>query len=181
MSKIIKYEEVKTYIENSGYKLISNEYISAKSKLTIEDSKGYLYVISFDKIKQGRKPRFADNLNPYTIQNIRLWCRLNNKPFELVDCAYINNRTKLKWKKLNNECGEIFEMNWHNAYFGLGKRCRSNFNVNLSDSLFANCLKIALMWHPDKNGNLTLYNVICGSDKKVWWQCSYGHEWVARI
>ena len=40
---------------------------------------------------------------------------------------------------------------------------------------------IAEQWHPVKNGDLTPKNVLPYSNKKVWWVCSKGHEWEARI
>ena len=40
---------------------------------------------------------------------------------------------------------------------------------------------LASEWHPTKNGNLTPQDVLGGSNKKVWWQCSHGHEWKATI
>lgn len=52
----------------------------------------------------------------------------------------------------------------------------------------SNCLatlnpKLAAEWHPTKNGELTPYNVIPGSCKKVWWKCPKGHdhEWQAAV
>jgi len=38
---------------------------------------------------------------------------------------------------------------------------------------------LAKQWHPTKNGDLTPYDVTCGSGKNVWWQCSKNpkHEW----
>ncbi|MGA2915293.1 MAG: zinc-ribbon domain-containing protein [Sedimentisphaerales bacterium] len=36
-------------------------------------------------------------------------------------------------------------------------------------------------WHPTKNGSLTPKDVTTGSNKKVWWQCSKGHEWQAAL
>lgn len=45
-----------------------------------------------------------------------------------------------------------------------------------------NCLatvrpKLAKEWHPEKNEDLTAYDVTPGSNKKVWWKCEKGHEW----
>jgi hypothetical protein len=37
--------------------------------------------------------------------------------------------------------------------------------------------QLAKEWHPMKNGDLTPDHVSFGSDKNVWWQASYGHEW----
>jgi len=49
-----------------------------------------------------------------------------------------------------------------------------------------NCLqtlnpKLSEQWHPTKNGNLTPSDVTIGSNKKVWWLCNKGHEWLATI
>ena len=41
--------------------------------------------------------------------------------------------------------------------------------------------EIAKEWNYEKNGNLTPSDVIAGSTKVVWWKCSRGHEWQARI
>ena len=40
---------------------------------------------------------------------------------------------------------------------------------------------LANEWHTTKNRNLTPKDVIVGSNKKVWWKCSKGHEWLALI
>ena len=40
---------------------------------------------------------------------------------------------------------------------------------------------IAAQWHPEKNGPLTPRDVSAGSKRQVWWQCSQGHVWQARI
>jgi hypothetical protein len=52
----------------------------------------------------------------------------------------------------------------------------------------SNCLQtthpdIAKEWHPTKNGNLTPYDVVSGSNKKVWWKCDKAddHEWPAVV
>ncbi|MCK9577486.1 MAG: zinc-ribbon domain-containing protein [Clostridia bacterium] len=41
--------------------------------------------------------------------------------------------------------------------------------------------ELASQWHPTKNGDLTPDRYTCGSNKKVWWVCSEGHEWKATI
>ena len=37
--------------------------------------------------------------------------------------------------------------------------------------------KLAMEWHPTKNGNLKASDVTVHSRKKVWWRCQSGHEW----
>lgn len=41
--------------------------------------------------------------------------------------------------------------------------------------------EIAKQFHPTKNGDLKIEILTCGSGKKIWWQCSNGHEWEAFI
>jgi len=41
--------------------------------------------------------------------------------------------------------------------------------------------RLAKEWHPTRNGDLTPRNVTPGSGKKVWWICTRGHEWQARV
>ena len=36
-------------------------------------------------------------------------------------------------------------------------------------------------WHPTKNGNTNPNSLHIGSHRKVWWQCSYGHEWETEL
>ena len=40
---------------------------------------------------------------------------------------------------------------------------------------------LAKEWHPTKNGDLKPTDVVAGSNKKVWWLCSQGHEWQAMV
>lgn len=41
--------------------------------------------------------------------------------------------------------------------------------------------KLAAEWNYNKNGSLVPSNITAGSEKKVWWICSKGHEWKAGI
>lgn len=41
--------------------------------------------------------------------------------------------------------------------------------------------EIAAQWHSTKNGAITPENVTPFSNKKVWWQCELGHEYLATI
>ncbi len=45
------------------------------------------------------------------------------------------------------------------------------------DSLGSVAPEIAKEWHTEKNGNLTPFDVLPQSNKKVWWHCLQGHEW----
>lgn len=42
------------------------------------------------------------------------------------------------------------------------------------------CRELLAQWHPDKNGDLTPDKITSGSQRKVWWRCDQGHEWMGR-
>lgn len=39
--------------------------------------------------------------------------------------------------------------------------------------------ELAKQWHPEKNGTLTPSRIAVTSNKKVWWRCDRGHEWLS--
>ena len=41
--------------------------------------------------------------------------------------------------------------------------------------------EIAKEWHSTKNGELKPTDVTAGSNKKVWWICEKGHEWITTV
>jgi hypothetical protein len=171
------YDYVRKYFESNGFQLISDKYTSNKEKLNIKDNYGYYYFIRFDVFTRINKPDFVSILNPYTIQNIKLWCKLNNKPFELVSHTYEGSNKKLKWQCLHNDCGEIFEATWGFISQGGGCSFCAGIQVGLSNCLATKNPELAKQWHPTKNNDVTPYDVTCNSHKKVWWLCDKGHEW----
>ena len=58
--------------------------------------------------------------------------------------------------------------------------CR-NQRVNEENCLQAVNPSLAQEWHPTKNGRLTPKDVTSFSNKKAWWRCPRGHEWVTKI
>lgn len=40
---------------------------------------------------------------------------------------------------------------------------------------------LAAQWHPEKNGNLTAWDVTPASGRRVWWRCNRGHEWQTSV
>ena len=57
----------------------------------------------------------------------------------------------------------------------------SGKKVSQENSLGNANRNLAKEWHPTKNGSLTPDKVTVGSNKRVWWQCTKGHEWSAVI
>ena len=174
------YKEVKEIIENLGYELLSNEYLNNLQKLLFKDKDGYLYYSQLSNLKMGRLPEKFNICNPYTIQNIKLWCQLNNKQFELVDNEYVGSHEKLYWQCLKEECGEIFECDWSHIQNGDECGVCRGLQVGMSNCLATLNPELAKEWHPTKN-ILSPYEVTCSSHKYIWWKCEEGHEWKAFV
>lgn len=177
------YNKVKIYVEEKDYILIDNKYINANSKLTFIDKYGFYYYQSFIKFKNDCNSMSKFHIsNPYTIHNIILWCKLNDKLFTLLDGQeYKGNKTKLKWKCLIPECGEIFKKSWDNVYNEKNCPYCSGQKVGLSNCFANKCPELLKEWNYLRNKNISPYDVTIKSGKKVWWICEKGHEWKATI
>ena len=66
---------------------------------------------------------------------------------------------------------------------GVGCPVCSGKKVVASNSLSTLYPELAKEWHPTKNKELTPNDVVPGSNKKVWWQCSKGddHVWQSAV
>ena len=175
---IYTFTEAQKEFIDRGYIPLFNNYEEVTKKLLAQTQEGYKIVISLSKLKSGRIPYKFDVHNPYTIQNIRLWCELNNKPFELISEQYENARKKLKWKCLKEGCKEVFEETWdyikqnHNCPFCAGRQ------VGLSNCIATTNpeLIIYLKNNEDK------YNFTVQSEKKCMMICpNCGHTEEKRI
>ena len=90
----------------------------------------------------------------------------------------VSSSKKVWWQCSN---GHEWEAQISNRNSGRG--CAECSGRKVNDE---NCLQtlrpiLAKEWHPTKNGSLTAKDLTVGSSKKVWWQCSRGHEWEAAI
>lgn len=176
------YELVNETLKSINYYLVDTEYINANTKLTFYDGEGYYYFLTLPVILRGNPLSKFHQYNPYTIHNIRLWCKLNNKPFELISTEYNNAKTKMQWRCLKQDCGELFWANWSDIYSGNGCGVCAGAQVTLSNCLATKRSDLIKEWHPTLNGDLTPYNVTYGCNEYVWWKCKdCGHEWYTPI
>ncbi|MBO4483833.1 MAG: zinc-ribbon domain-containing protein [Lachnospiraceae bacterium] len=87
--------------------------------------------------------------------------------------------TKVWWL---GKCGHKWEASIYNRVKGEQcPFCNSQKVLAGFNDLRSHCPDIAKEWHPYKNGKLTPEDVLPSSNKKVWWMCKKGHEWVAVI
>ena len=110
-------EEFEHMANNFELKLISGQsYKNANTRLTVETKDGYLLKINYSSLKLGEIPWFIDNRNEFSIHNIKLWLKINNKPYELLSKKYDGGKSKLLFKCLIHNIE--FEMCWSNLYQG---------------------------------------------------------------
>jgi uncharacterized protein YbcI len=103
------------------------------------------------------------------------------------DSLTSNDVTAGSGKKVWWQCSKNPDHEWIasivNRSRGRGCPECSNKKVSSTNSLTVLYPEIAKMWHPTKNRDLTPDDVVPGSHKKVWWQCSKNpdHEWEAVV
>jgi hypothetical protein len=66
---------------------------------------------------------------------------------------------------------------------GIGCPICSNQRLAKSNSLGTVNPELAKEWHPTKNGELTPFDVLPSTNRRIWWQCSItpDHEWEAKL
>ena len=142
-------------INNCNYTLLTEKYTNEITKLILTDNNGYLYTKTWTALQRLNDFHIASDDNLYSIINIKLWCKLHNKKFELLSTEYINNSNDLIWKCLEEECKEVFYMSWDHISRDCGCGYCDGKQVGLSNCLATKNPELAKEWHPTLNGNLT--------------------------
>ena len=181
MPKTLNLNEAQQEFIDRNLIPLFDEYKNTSEKLLAKTKEGYLVKTNINILKSGSMPNIFSKHNPYTIQNIKLWCKLNNKCFALVSDEYKGDNGKLQWQCLKDGCREVFETSWAIIQSNCGCPYCSGQKVGLSNCLATKNPELAKQWHPYKNDSLTPYDVTCSCNKKVWWKCDKGHEWKAII
>lgn len=86
-------------------------------------------------------------------------------------------------KKVWWQCslGHAWEAKVANRSQGKGCPVCANKKTTRENSLAALFPKLAQEWHPTRNMDLTPYDVVSGTHRKVWWRCGKRHEWCASV
>lgn len=86
---------------------------------------------------------------------------------------------KVSWQC--SKCGSCYESRVDSRVRGNNCPYCSKQKVNHTNSLATLNPELASQWHPELNGELTPQNVVCGSERKVWWKCELNHPYECRI
>ena len=128
-SKKLTYNDVKSNLFAKGYKLLvdENNYKGITlTKLLCEDSKGYKYIVTYDKVMKNGTHAFVHVGNPYSIDNINNYLKINtNGEYTCISEKYINKNALLNFR--HNKCGRIFQQTWNNIS---KKRNQNNIGSN---------------------------------------------------
>ena len=94
------------------------------------------------------------------------------------DVTYASNK-KVWWKCEKGDDHEWIDTIANRTYKSYGCKICSNRKVVLSNCLATTHPELAKQWHPTLNGDLTPFDIVSGSEKKIWWKCGKGddHIW----
>lgn len=168
------YEEVKGYIENKGYKLLSTEYINSLSKLQIKCPKGHIFQTTFNDFKnQGSRCSIcaiksrADK-QKLSYEEVKQYIESFN--YKLISTEYQNYMTKLDIRcPLNHK----FKMTY--GCFKQGCRCPICSKQNGSEKRKHSYEYIKN--YIESFSYKLLSNEYIKSKSKLLLRCPEGHEW----
>ena len=108
--KIYTFNEVQESIKDKGFTIVKDTFINFSKKFLVVDDLGYYFYMSADNIRRNRNPKIFEVRNPFTIQNIRNYLKINNIKTKLLSNQYFGNNELMLWQC---ECGECFEKTWN--------------------------------------------------------------------
>ncbi|MBR4071634.1 MAG: hypothetical protein IKK26_03675 [Clostridia bacterium] len=116
-----------------------------------------------------------ETVNPFLAKE---WHYEKNNGLTPID-VMPNSNKKVWWK-----CSKGHE--WQARIIGRNRGsgcpfCSGRYSIVGENDLQTVNPLLADEWHYEKNDGLTPIEVLPNSNKKVWWKCSEGHEWQARI
>jgi len=185
MTTKMTFDEIKSIVEKRGFILL-REYsekitIRNRRKIEIQDKIGYKYSVNLDNFIGERKTKGArpiEGKNPYNLENIALWLKVNKKKFLFTEnTKYIDCHSKLEL--YCEKCCDIFYIKWNDLQTGYGCGVCAGQQVGNNHSLKKLRPDIAKSLDPDNHidGN----ELTVGSNKKVSWICNFNHKYKTTV
>lgn len=116
MSYDTAYEEFK----ENGYELLEKQYKNMSTKMIARDKDGYMYYSNLATLRKGSKFDKFNKNNPYTIENMKLFLKLNNKKSSLVSEEYKGAKNKYIFIC---KCGKKYETLFSSVFNGEKDSC----------------------------------------------------------
>lgn len=173
-------DEVKALVISIGYNFIDC-YNKNRKHVVIQSTDNYKYDVVLTTLLKNKKPELVHPSNPFSLENVSLWLKTNNKFFELTsNNIYMSARIKLEFCCL--KCNNIFYKEWYSIKIGKGCPYCSGTIVSDKNRLSILCPEITKDWDCNKNNGLSPSDVSYGSGKRAWWKCVVcGYEWNTEI
>lgn len=152
-------------------------------KIMLYDDDGYKYSTNLNSLQgliaNNSFPSKFHKYNIFTIDNINLWLKLNNKDFYLLPDQQYKNINSLLYFKCNN-CKEDeipFKMDFSNIEHGIGCPICCGRQIGKYNNLLYLYPEIAKEWDYNKNYPIKPENVAPHTNKKYHWICKMGHSY----
>lgn len=125
-SQRISYDEVKKAFEQSGYELLSKEYINANKNLKYKCNNGHITSICYSKLKQGQRcKKCLNETQKLSFEEIKAYFKEQN--CELLEKKYISSKSKMSYIC---SCGKKYSKDWN--HFRISSTCIKCQYVRLS-------------------------------------------------
>ena len=172
-------EEIEKIVRDAGYIFIAEYNQKNIRRVIFKDETGYKYEINLNSIINGFEPEMFRRTNPFTLENISLWLKINNKKIKLInDNVYFNNSRKLNFYCVR--CKEVFKAGWNQIRQGTGCAVCSGNQVGKYNNLEYMNPELSKEW--SFKNDVSPKHVTVSSSLKVLWECSVcGYEWYARV
>lgn len=171
MSNKNTYENIKSYIQEQKYILISTEYKNTHSKLELVCPKGHRFWMSYSNFKQGQRcPECANKKRGQYLKLTYHYVKnyIEQYGYKLLSKKYKNNSTKLEIQCLE---GHVFWMNFSN--FQQGKRCPEC--ANKKSGQYRKFTYNYVKNYIEEYGYKLLDEKYINCDAKMKLQCAKGH------
>ena len=125
---VYSYDKVKDMVEQDGYKLISDEYVNSRTKITVECDKGHTYDVELASFNRGRRCPICDHQKTVSKAEIELTEFIKSH----VDDVIVSDRVQIAPLELDiflpkyNIAIEYNGLYWHSEQQGKGK----NYHLN---------------------------------------------------
>lgn len=152
-----------------GYTLI-NEYKNNNTTLFLKDKKGYIYSSNWISLKCGHLPNIVNKNNPYSIQNMKLWMKINNiDKYELISTEYSDANEYLIFK---DKDGYMYSSTWTNL--------KQNTNLSIVYKNNPYSIQNIKLWIKNNAiGYELLSTEYVNNHDKLLFKCPKGHKFEA--
>lgn len=164
-------EEAEEIVSKYGFHILNIYVKDEASRVIMIDEFGYKYDISLKDFsnKKNKKVNFVDVSNPFSIENIKLWIHINNKPFEIYE-KYSYKDSKEKISLLCHKCEEIFYSSWNDIHSGRGCSFCGGKKIGNKNNLAFLFPELLEEWDYSKN-NILPTEIAPKAHRGIWWIC----------